>query len=88
MSEKVPQNISVLGEMKPSRVIVKLAIPATLALLVKARHSRQAAKERHAQHKDFRFFKCPGCGTMLRVPRGKGKIHIKCRCGYTLYRKT
>ena len=29
-----------------------------------------------------------GCGTMLRVPRGKGKIHIKCKCGYTLYRKT
>ena len=61
---------------------------ASLALLAKSRHSRQAAKERHAQHKDFRFFKCPGCGTMLRVPRGKGKIHIKCRCGYTLYRKT
>ena len=36
MSEKVPQNISVLGEMKPSRAIVKLAIPATLALLAKA----------------------------------------------------
>ena len=61
---------------------------AYLALLAKARHSRQAAKERRAQRKDFCFFKCPGCGTMLRVPRGKGKIHIKCRCGYTLYRKT
>lgn len=36
MSEKGPQNISVLGEMKPSRAIVKLAIPATLALLAKA----------------------------------------------------
>ena len=24
----------------------------------------------------------------VRVPKGKGKIHIKCRCGYTLYRKT
>ena len=54
----------------------------------KQQHSRQAAKERRAQRKDYRFFKCPGCGTMLRVPRGKGKIHIKCKCGYTLYRKT
>ena len=27
---------SVLGEMKPSKAIVKLAIPATLALLAKA----------------------------------------------------
>ena len=61
---------------------------AYLALRQKQRHSLQAAKERRAQRKDYRFFKCPGCGTMLRVPRGKGKIHIKCKCGYTLYRKT
>ena len=38
--------------------------------------------------KQYKYFKCPGCGTWLRVPRGKGKIHINCRCGYTLYRKT
>ena len=61
---------------------------AYLALRQKQRHGFQAAKERRAQRKDYRFFKCPGCGTMLRVPRGKGKIHIKCKCGYTLYRKT
>ena len=45
-------------------------------------------KERRRQSKDYHFYKCPGCKTMLRVPRGKGKIHIKCKCGYTLYRKT
>lgn len=32
--EKQPQ--SVLGEMSPSKAVVKLAIPATLALLAKA----------------------------------------------------
>ena len=51
------------------------------------RRSAEAAKNRRAQ-KDYRFFKCPGCGQYLRVPKGKGKIHISCRCGYTLYRKT
>lgn len=61
---------------------------AYLALRQKQRHNRQEARERRAQRKDFCFFKCPGCGVMLRVPRGKGKIHIKCKCGYTLYRKT
>ena len=61
---------------------------AYLALRQKQRHNRQAAWERRAQRKDFCFFKCPGCGVMLRVPRGKGKSHIKCKCGYTLYRKT
>lgn len=59
-----------------------------LAYRVKLAHERDARKERFRQRKDFVFFKCPGCGTVIRVPRGKGKIHIACRCGYQLYRKT
>ena len=58
-----------------------------LQWLDKKRRERAAACDRRRQ-KDYRFFKCPGCGQYLRVPKGKGKIHIKCRCGYTLYRKT
>ena len=47
-----------------------------------------AWKARFADRKDYKYFKCPGCGKWLRVPRHKGKIHITCRCGYTLYRKS
>ena len=54
----------------------------------KRKRERAAAKDRRAHSKEYKYFKCPGCGTWLRVPRGKGKIHINCRCGYTLYRKT
>ena len=36
MSENNKQSRYVLGEMKPSGAIVKLAVPATLALLAKA----------------------------------------------------
>ena len=59
-----------------------------LSWKAKKRSEREAAKNRRSQRKDFRFFRCPGCKTWLRVPRGKGKIHINCKCGYTLYRKT
>ena len=52
------------------------------------RYKFEAFVKRKRQSRDFCFFKCPGCSTVIRVPRGKGKIHIKCRCGYTLYRKT
>ena len=31
------------------------------------------------QDKEHRYFKCPGCGKYLRVPRGKGRITITCR---------
>ena len=36
MSDKTLQSQSVLGEMQPSKAIIKLAVPATLALLAKA----------------------------------------------------
>lgn len=59
-----------------------------LRWLDKKKRERAAKKDRWANRKQYKYFKCPGCGTWLRVPRGKGKIHINCRCGYTLYRKT
>ena len=61
---------------------------AYLAWVDKKRRQWEGKKDRFRQRKDFKFFKCPGCGTILRVPRGKGKIHINCPCGYVLYRKT
>ena len=39
--------------------------------------------------KEHVYFKCPGCGQQLRVPRGKGKITVTCRgCGASLDRKS
>lgn len=38
------QSNDVLGAMKPSRAIVKLAIPATLALLAKAVYNRSTPR--------------------------------------------
>lgn len=46
-------------------------------------------RDRWAQRKDYRFFKCPSCHTRLRVPRGKGKLNIVCRkCGTSFQRRT
>lgn len=41
---------------------------------------RQArmAKKMWKERKDKAFLKCPNCGTMLSVPRGKGKIIVTC----------
>ena len=54
----------------------------------KKKHAWNAWKDRQRNRKEYKYFKCPSCGKWLRVPRHKGKIHISCRCGYTLYRKT
>lgn len=39
--------------------------------------------------KYYRYYKCPRCGAILRVPKGKNKIEIRCtRCNYRFIRKT
>lgn len=46
-------------------------------------------RQRYAQRKDYKFFRCPSCRTMLRVPRGKGRIKVVCRkCGTSFIKKT
>ena len=39
-------------------------------------------KARWQQRRQYRFYRCPQCRTMVRVPRGRGRIEITCpRCG-------
>lgn len=46
-------------------------------------------RRRIRERKTHRFYKCPGCGRILRVPAGKGKITIHCsKCGAALEKKT
>ena len=46
-------------------------------------------KERFVQRKEYKFFTCPSCKAMLRVPRGRGKIKIVCRkCGNSFIGKS
>ena len=41
------------------------------------------------QRKTYKFFKCPGCKAVLRVPKGKGKVRIVCKkCGNAFEKKT
>ena len=47
----------------------------------KVKSHRSSAKARHAD-KDHKYFTCKSCGTICRVPAGKGKIIITCpKCG-------
>ena len=51
----------------------------------------RTVRQMHAQtmDRDHKYFRCPTCGQMLRVPRGKGKISISCRsCGTSFQKKT
>lgn len=40
-----------------------------------------------AMRREYRIFKCPGCGQKLRVPRGHGAVEVSCRKCSTVFRK-
>ena len=46
-------------------------------------------REMWKQRKEFKFYKCPSCKAVLRVPTGKGKIRVVCKkCGTAFEKKT
>ena len=52
---------------------------------------RTSLRRRRDRMKDreHKYFTCRGCGTVCRVPRGRGKIIITCpRCGRELHGKS
>lgn len=37
----------------------------------------------------FAYFPCPSCGTELRVPKGKGKVRVRCpHCKHEMTKRT
>ena len=60
---------------------------------LRVRYSIQAGlkirREKWVQRKDYKFFTCPSCKAVMRVPRGRGKIRIVChKCGNTFTGKS
>jgi len=55
----------------------------------KVRGFLRGKKNEFAQRKDYHIYKCPKCKQKLRVPRGRGKIAIRCRkCGNEFIKKS
>lgn len=59
---------------------------------IDARRRENAAFQRFFNRltdKQYRYFRCPGCRQVVRVPRGKGKINIRCpKCSRQFIKKT
>lgn len=56
--------------------------------LWRMKSNRSGAKARHAD-KEHKYFTCKNCGTICRVPVGKGNVIITCpKCGTEIHGKT
>ncbi len=61
---------------------------AFLRAVRRVRSKRNVRKQRWADRKSYRYLTCRQCRTVLRVPRGKGKLEITCpRCGERFRKK-
>lgn len=51
---------------------------------------RSGIKNMRSSYKsDHKVFSCPGCGQRVRVPKGKGRIEIKCpKCSKTFLKRS
>lgn len=60
-----------------------------LKLTSKWRKKINTEKKIAGQRKYYGFYKCPGCGQKIRVPKGRGKIQIRCpKCNEKFIRKS
>ena len=75
-----------------SYALVFWAIYRMLSRNIAARQHEAAAFGRVVKFftdRQNRYYACPCCGQTVRVPRGKGRINIKCpRCGQRFEKKT
>lgn len=52
------------------------------------KNSAKLSRERAKVRPTHKIYVCPKCKRYLKVPKGKGKIEIKCPCSYSFIKRT
>lgn len=60
-----------------------------MSYVYKIKNFLNGKKREFEQRKIYHIYKCPSCKQKIRIPRGKGKIEIKCpKCGQTFIKNS
>lgn len=60
-----------------------------LKMTAEIRRKLASWKSQLAQRKIYHIYRCPGCKQKIRVPRGRGKIEIRCpKCNTRFVKKS
>ena len=94
--------LGMIGNRTGSTVLAGLSLLAYVPLIwsifrmysrnIEARRREHAALQRfltRLRDRDHRYYHCPKCRQTVRVPRGRGRINIRCpKCGEQFIKKT
>ena len=93
-SAYIAKRTEVLGKLKApfskkgSSTSGSSASGAKTSAFKQAAQKAAAQAKAQAQDKDHKYFFCPKCGQSVRVPKGAGKIRVKCpKCGEKFEKK-
>lgn len=57
-------------------------------LVWKVKNFWRSLQCRFEENKNYKHFKCPKCGQKIRIPRGRGKVEIRCpKCSNCFIKK-
>lgn len=83
-SKRVPvlgNLVARLGSITPAGRNASGGPTASAAPNIEYERAKRTAQKMWKERKTSRFLKCPSCGQILSVPKGKGKLRVTCpRC--------
>ena len=85
----VPFSSRVSKSARPSAITLITTIETTAYETVKPKAEIKILMSQIRDRKTHRYYKCKSCKTVMRVPKGRGKIEITCpKCRMKVIKKT
>ena len=80
--------IAVFRTLSKNTVKRRIENQKFMSLWYKLKNKWVGIRADFVERKTYKHFKCPACGQKIRIPRGRGKVEIRCpKCSHKFVKK-